>query len=151
MPASKSWTTRRRRGLTCFGWAPGSGHESCRAVVTTAQVPINKFCLWYAFEKTTTATTTETTWTIKREPLFTRNPLAVSSDCCWCSAVVGQRCMHELFKEKDIKSKYTHTHTRTCTLAHPEHVCAYISIYFLCASHLILLFLLPTKDDDAPE
>lgn len=51
MPAQKVERRDGDAGSTCFGWAPGSGHESCRAVVTTAQVPINKFCLWYAFEK----------------------------------------------------------------------------------------------------
>lgn len=81
-------------------------------------------------------TTTETTWTIKREPLFNRNPLAVSSDCCWCCAVVGQRCMHELFKEKDIKSKYTHTHTQTNmhTRTPRARVCIYEHIFFMCIS-----------------
>lgn len=87
MPAQKVERHNGDAGSTCFGWAPGSGHESCRAVVTTAQVPINKFCLWYAFEKQQQQkqqqkAATETTRTIKREPLFTRNPLAVSTDCC---------------------------------------------------------------------
>lgn len=78
-------------------------------------------------------TTTETTWTIKREPLFNRNPLAVSSDCCWCCAVVGQRCMHELFKEKDIKSKYTHIHRHTHrdehAHSHTQSTCVHIWAY----------------------
>lgn len=85
MPAQKVERHDGDAGSTCFGWAPGSGHESCRAVVTTAQVPINKFCLWYAFEKQQQQqqkAATETTRTIKREPFFTRNPLAVSTDCC---------------------------------------------------------------------
>lgn len=90
---------------------------------------------------------TATTRTIKREPLFKQEPFGTR--VLWLLSMLLVSLVSVVYawiiqRKGYYKSKYTHSRAHTpLPLTHPHthaaHVCAYMSIYFLCASHLILL------------
>lgn len=89
-------------------------------------------------------TATATTRTIKREPLFKQEPFGTRVLWLLSMLVVSVVYAWIIQRKGYYKSKYTHTVAHTPpspshTHTHAAHVCAYMSIYFLCASHLILL------------